>query len=396
MITYDEVKALSGYTSKEGVAISFYLNADSHNKDSQGIETKDMIKNARKDLEGLSLNRSYLRAAGENLERIQKFISLNIFTEKFKSTAIFANGSGKFFRAFRLPTAVKSKLIIDTTFHVDPLLALLEEHYRIGVVLVDSRQARFFEIYMGEILEHLDFSTAGRTPKKPLLETFMKRQKRLAQKKEEEVRVHLSSVAERLKAHFSMRHFDKLIIGAKKPLGDHLKRLLNPRLTENLIGVYELDTHATEGEILSKTSSVEKEFELQQENRLLRKITNEIERNGHAVRGLKDVVEAAQEYSLQEVAVADDFSQAGFICSGCAMPHVMKMSSEEEATCVSCSRRLIHVQDIVYHIVEEATRQNATVRHIRGTNLIGSLENIAAVIKFKKDKSVKIEEAVRT
>jgi len=396
MITHDEVKALLNYAAEDGVAVSLYLNTDLHNRDMRDIETKDLIKNARKELNSLNINRKYLQAAEENLEQIRKSISLGSSAMKYKSAAIFANSREKFYRMYWLPMPVKSRLVIDTSFYVRPLLALLEEHFRIGVVLTDSRHTRLFEIYIGEILEHLDFSTEAKNPKKPLLETFMKREKRLAQKKEGATHLHLSFVAELLKTHFFMHHFDKLIIGARKPLGDHLARLLHPRLRENIIGISDVDIHAKEEEVLSKAITIESEFDLKEENKLLRKIMTELERTGYAVKGLKGVIEAAQSYSLQEVVVANDFSKPGTVCPGCGMPHFSEMPLEQIGMCVSCGEELVEVPDVVYHIVEEAARQDAKVRHIHGTNLIGSLENVAAVVKFKKDRFVRVEEAIET
>jgi peptide chain release factor subunit 1 len=396
MITHDELKTLVDYSAQDGVAISFYLDADVSHKEMRDIETKDLIKNARKELSGLNIDRSYLQAAEENLDQIRKFISSNNSTAKYKSIAIFANSADKFYKIYWLPIHMKSRLVIDTNFYVRPLLAVLEEHCRLGIVLIDSKRARLFEIYIGEILEHLDFSTAARNPRTPLLETFMKREKKMAQKKEGETRLHLSLVADLLKTHFLMRHFDKLIIGGKKPLGDHLARLLHPKLHENLIAISEIDIHAKEGEILSKALSIEREFELSEENKLLRKMMNEIERGGYAVKGMKRVIEAAQDYSLQTVAIADDFSQAGLVCSGCGMPHLAEGTTSGKRMCVSCGGQLVEAADVVNHIVDEAGRQNAAIKHIRGTDFIGSLENIAAVIKFKKDEFVKVEEAVET
>lgn len=299
-------------------------------------------------------------------------------------------------RLFRLPTMARSKLVIDTCFYVRPLLALLQEHYRMGMVLVDSRQARLFEIYMGEIVEHHDFGSTARNPKGPLLETFMKKEKKLAQKKEGETRSHLISAAESLKSYFMMHHFDKLIIGAKKPLGEHFARLLHPKLHENLIGMSEIEIHARENEILAKALACENDFELVEENKLLRKITNEVERDGYAVKGLKRVVDAAQNYNLQTLAVAEDFTQPGLVCLSCGMPHISERPPETIEKCTSCGEELTVVPDLIHYVMEEAARQNATVRHIRDSSLIRSLENIASVIKFKKDDFVKVVENSET
>jgi len=396
MVTHEEVKGLLNYVAQKGVAISFYVNTDVHSKDAREIEAKDLIKNARRELAGMNINRTYFQAAEENLDQIRNSVSLDNHTSRYRSTAIFANSAEKFCRIYRLPVHVKPRLVIDNSFYVRPLYSLLAEHYRIGVALVDSKHARFFEVFIGEILEHLDFATPAMYPKKPFLETFMKREKRLAQRKEEETRSHLSSIADLLKTHFSMQHFEKLVIGAKKPLRDQLLRFLHPRLYENVIGYAEIDIHSTESEILSRVSDMEREFELRQESKFLRRIMNELERDGCAVKGLKSVIEALQDHGLREVVVADDFSQPGSVCRGCGMPYSSEIHPEEIKTCVSCGERLTQVADVVCHVIEQAVRQNAVVRHIRGSSLICSLENIAAVTKFKKSEIVNVEEAAET
>lgn len=95
--------------------------------------------------------------------------------------------------------------------------------------------------------------------------------------------------------------------------------------------------------------------------------------------------------------VADDFSHPGMACPGCGMPHFSQSPLlEGKKSCASCGDELTQVSDVVHHIVEEAVRQNAVIRCIHGTNLIGSLENIASIVKFKKSEYLEIEEAVET
>ncbi len=392
MISHQEVNLLTNYISREGVSISFYLNTDGteRNKSIWDIETKDLIKEARKELESLTIGRKQIESADENLRTIQRYVSMENPAARYKSLAIFANAAENFYQIYWLPVPVKSNLVIDTNFYVRPLLALLEERYRIGVVLADSRNVRFFETYMGEMIEHRDFALKSKPPRKPLRETFMKREKRLMQHKEEETRFHLSSVAESLRTMYVSRHLDKIIIGARKPLGDHLARLLHSRLRSNLLGILEINIHAKENEVLSKVIDMEKRSELEEERNLLRRISTEVERDGYAVKGIHKVVEATQEYNLQILAVADDFEQSGLVCAQCGMPHT------GGASCVCCGGMLVQVADVVYDVVEEAVRQGAAVRHIRGENLIGSLENVAAIIKFKKGELVRPEEAAET
>lgn len=389
MIAHQEVSLLLNYTAREGVAISFYLNTDGaeRNRGTWNIETKDLIKKARKELDAMDISRRYFEAADNSLRQIQNFISAENFAPRYKSIAIFANAVENFYQIYRLPVAIKSNLVLDTNFYLRPLLAMLEEHCRIGVVLADSRTARLFEVYMNEIVEHHDFATKTKPQKKPLLETFMKRENRLMQRKEEGTRFHLSSTAESTKTYFARKHFDKLIIGARKPLGGHLARLMHRNLQSNLIAVLEIEVNRKEKDVLAAAIQAEERYELEEERKLVGKIANEIEKDGYAVKGISRVIKAAQEYNLQTLAVALDYSVEGLVCPRCGMPHI------DENTCALCGETLIDVPDIIYDLVEEAARQGASVRHIRGENLITSLENVAAIVKFKRGEFVHVEEA---
>jgi peptide chain release factor subunit 1 len=389
MITHQEINLLLNYTAREGLAISFYLNTDGseRNRNIWNIEAKDIIKKARKDLEAMNVSRRYYETAENSLRKIQNFVNTENFAPHYKSIAIFANAVENFYQVYHLPVALKSSLTLDTNFYLRPLLAMLEEHYRIGVVLVDSRRARLFEAYMNEIVEHNDFATKTKPQRKPLMETFMKREKNLMQRREEETRYHLSSTAEALRTHSARRHFDKLVIGARKPIGDHLARLLHRTLQSNIIAVTEMEITEKEKDVLAKVIQAERNFEVEEERKLLRKICTEIEKEGYGVKGITRVLEAAQEYNLQTLAVAEDYSVQGMVCPECGMPHI------DRQVCVCCGRQLVEVSDVIYDLVEEAARQGATVRHVRGESLMPSLENVAAIIKFKRGELVRVEEA---
>lgn len=392
MIRHQEVDLLLNYTVRDGVAISFFLNTDwsERSRGQWEIEAKDLIKTARKEISDLQLNRRFVEAAEDDLRRIQSLLLVENLAKKHKSLAVFSNSADHFYQIYRLPVPIKSRLIVDSTFYVRPLQALLEERCRLGVVLIDSRNARLFEIYMDEVLEHTDFTTTKRIQRKPLLETFMKREKRLMQRKEEDTRFHVASVADLVRSHFSRNHFDKLIIGAKKPLGDHLARLLTRKLQENLIGISEIDIHESENEVLSKAKSIEASFELEREKRLVSKIEEEIEKDGRAVKGLRNTVEMLHDYNLQTLIVGDDFSEPGLVCPKCGMPHT------DGKTCVCCGEELTFDNDIVYDITEEAAHQGAAVRHIHSPELISPLGNIAAIIKFRRGELIFPQEAVET
>jgi peptide subunit release factor 1 (eRF1) len=390
MITQKDLGLLTDYVAQKGIAVSLYLNLDEvgHNKEKRDIMVKDLIKEAQKKLDKTNLDREGLNSIEKSLLRVRNIVSTEQTVSRCKSLAMFINQAENLCYIYRLPVPTKSRLTFDKTFYLRPLLSMLQQYNRIGVVLTDSKHARFFEIYLGEIIEYFNFSTDGEKPKKPLLETFMKRDKHLMQKKSEETHRHLSSVADVLKSHFAIRRFDKLIIGAHKPIGEQLTKLLHHKLQENLIGVFEIDIHAKENEVLTMALDIQRGYEFQEEYRLLRKIADTIESAGPAVKGIRSVIVELNARNIRTLAVANDYAAEGTKCSQCRLLYL------DARECVVCGKRTDIVPDIVGNVVEEAIRQGASIRHIWHADLISSLENIAAEIKFKRGGFVKTIETI--
>lgn len=385
MITHHDISLLSNYSAREGIAISFYLNLDgiSRVKKTWEAETKRLIKKARAELESLNIDRKLAEAAENDLKKIQDTIGSEVQAAKCKTVAIFVNSKDNFYQLHKLPVALKSKIILDTDFYIRPLIAIMDGRYRIGVILLDSQAARLFEVYMGEIIEHVEFYQRIEKDKKTTLETFMKRDKHLMQRKDEKIRNHLVQTADLLYAHYLQKHFDKIVISGHYPLIAHFAHFLPKKLQENVIGKIELDLKSKPNEILQQVVRLEQEYNCTKEDILLKKIKDELSRDGYAVKGLNNVIEALHCHNIRELAVADDFEVAGLQCIVCNMPYL------EGKICALCGGELVEVTDVIDEIVEEALHQGAPVRQACRSEVIYSLDKIAALTKFKQSEITK-------
>ncbi|MGC8595053.1 MAG: hypothetical protein ACP5US_00815 [Candidatus Kryptoniota bacterium] len=385
MITHHDISLLSNYTAHEGIAISFYLNLNdiSRAKRTWEAETKHLLKKARTELESLNVNKKFTEAAENDLKKIQRIIDSEVIAAKCKALAIFINSTNDFCQLYRLPVAVKSKIILDTDFYIRPLIAIMDGRYRIGVILLDSQTARLFEVYMGEIVEHVEFYQRIEKDKKTMLETFMKRDKHLMQRKDGKIRDHLARTADLLYAHYLRRHFDKIVISGHHPLIDHFSRFLPKRLQENIIGKIEINLKSRPNEILQQVNKLEQQYSCTKEETLIKKIKDELSRGGYAVKGLNNVIEALHSYNIRELAVADNYEMSGLQCVVCNMPYL------EGKICPACGGELVEVPDIIDEIVQEALHQGAPVLQACKSESIYSIEKIAALTKVKAGELMK-------
>ncbi len=385
MITHQEISLLSNYASREGVAISFYLNLDgiARGKKTWEAETKQLLRKARAELDWLNIDKKLAQTAENDLKKIQDIIGSEAQTAKCKTLAIFVSSSDDFCQIYKLPVAVKSKIILDTDFYIRPLIAIMDGRYRIGVILLDSQTAKLFEVYMGEIVEHTEFYQRIEKDQKTTLETFMKRDKHLMQRKDERIKNHLVRIADLLLAHYLRRHFDKIVISGHYPLIAHFAHFLPKKLQENIIGKIEIDLKSRPGEILQQVNKLEQEYICRKEEILLKKISDEISRDGYAVKGLNNVIQALHSHNIRELAVADDYEAGGMQCVVCNMPYL------EGKICPTCGGELVEVTDVIDEIVEEALHQGAPVRQACQSEAMYNLDKIAALTKFKPGEIMK-------
>jgi len=90
-----------------------------------------------------------------DFKKIEQLVA-NIFelSGRMRGLVIIADGARDIFQVFRVAQPVKSQVVVDPDPYIRPLIAILDEYHRLMLALVDEREARLVEVYMGEVLEH--------------------------------------------------------------------------------------------------------------------------------------------------------------------------------------------------------------------------------------------------
>src|SRR5206468_4140564 len=87
-------------------------------------------------------------------ERVRQYVSA--LEPRGKGSILFCDDSENFFWPREIKASVRNSARWNDTPYILPLLEILDEYERYGVVLVDKAHARLFTVFIGEIEEHED------------------------------------------------------------------------------------------------------------------------------------------------------------------------------------------------------------------------------------------------
>jgi hypothetical protein len=155
MITREEIRQLAQFESPKASAVSFYFQPQTPQDKSHRQETiliKDMVREALRRAERNG-NNLPLR---EDLQRILQ-VAEGLHGNHSRGKVIFACGGLGVWRELDVPPRLgRSQVIVNSRFHLKPMVAARTGSPRACIALVDRRKARIFELAEDTLLAKPD------------------------------------------------------------------------------------------------------------------------------------------------------------------------------------------------------------------------------------------------
>lgn len=297
--------------------------------------------------------------------------------ERTKGLAFFTSTAHDFFEVYELPQAWKYTLVYGSSPYVRPLTVIFGEYPRIFLVLADRREARFFEVYMGEVREHEPLSSD--VPSRVRSGGWYGlEERRIARSIEQKVLHHFQDVVDVLVAHFRKHRFDVFFVGLRDEEYALFERILPSYLQGKLKGRVELGPKSELAEILSLAMQLEGMVREEEDNMLLDRLLTMVGNADLAIMGLPHVLRAASFGACQMVVVEEGYKEPGFLCVSCG---TMALSGE---SCELCGGERKMVDDIVEEVLEAVVLQRGEVKYVFPRNPKASaIQHIGAFLRFQ-------------
>jgi peptide chain release factor subunit 1 len=359
MISKDDLDVLRQREARAGSPVlSVYLDTDQSREINieRGFEIvlKDMLREIKQ-----RLDKDERKEFEADAERVGQFVDSS--HDISRGLTIFCDESDDFFWTRELNVRVRSGAWWNETPYLRPLLELLDEYERYGVVLTDRQHARLFTIYLGEIEEHREaFAEAD---VKHIHSGGMDHawsQMNIERKADEHAHWHLKRVAELTARLASVHEFDRLILAGPVEATSELGALLPKALRSRVVRQVSLPVDGSEALVLEETLKVEREVEREHEAALVEQLITASAKHDRAVIKLGATLRAIQEWRVMQLVYADGFTTSGSRCTNCGA-----LFADEKEACDFCGQAVHRVDDLVERAGARVLEMSGKVEQVR-------------------------------
>jgi peptide chain release factor subunit 1 len=296
-----------------------------------------------------------------------------------KGVIVFSDTSENFFwtRDTHVPLRNRARWM-DTPYLV-PLLEILDEHERYGVVLLDKESARLFTVYLGEIEEHSDAMAPAPVRRYKASGTdHLLSESRFQHKAATHVHWHAKNVAQMLDKLVDQYALDRLLLGGAVEATSELQHLLSKRVRNRVVERLSLPVKANPQQVLQAALAVEERVEREMERRAVDELIAGDPHHPSAL-GVDPTVRALCEERVWRLIYEQDFSARGGRCTNCGM-----LFARAEGSCDYCGAAIKPIDDLLEQMVERVLEQDGQVEKISGDAALRLQKagGVGAVLRF--------------
>jgi peptide chain release factor subunit 1 len=356
--------------------LSVYLDLDQSKASNLHRRFEASLQEMLRSIEA-RLDESRLKSFAADAERARHYVAR--LEPRAKGLVLFCDESKNFFWPREIMASVRNNARWSDTPYIAPLLVILDEYERYGVILVDKAHARLFTVFIGEIEEHYDpLAPAPVRHVKTSGTDHILSESRFQHKAAMHVHWHLKHVAELLDKLVDQYGFDRLLLAGPVEATSELQHLLSKRVRTRVAGRLVLPMRANEREVLDAALRVEQQVERQMEKQIVEEL---IAGDAHhpVSLGLERTVRALCEERIWRLVYAGGFSPSGGQCTNCAM-----LFARTQGSCDYCGAAIKRVDDLLEQMLERVLEQDGRVEEVAGDAAarLRQVGSIGAVLRF--------------
>lgn len=345
-ITENEIRSLATIRCEGSAITSCYLDVDGRRFVRQ-IDYERVLDQMLRQVRNNGIGPS----TEQDLERIESLVRKGFDRSKVRGVAIFSNSADGLWEVVELPVSVRSEIIVDSAAAVGQLEAVVQQATTIGVLAADKAHARVFVYRLGELIAQAEFTDdLGRD-----YDTVGEHDRGgVEDHRDELAQQHLRRAVALAWSTHQDHPFDHMALAAPDRLAGEIERSLHPYLQERLHSRLDVEPAAPESTIRDASLQLAARIEHEREVALVEELRAAVGSNGHAVAGLRPVLDALAEQRVDRLLVSDGYSVEGWRCPSCTrLATVGRMCA--------CGAEMEHLADVVEHAVDEALSQSCRV-----------------------------------
>jgi peptide subunit release factor 1 (eRF1) len=365
MITAETVSSIRTFDSGGLPVVSLYAGIDPGPDGQRELRSRvssllDEIRPLAKD--GIA-HRDWRMSLRGDIARIKDAIG----EERWRpaAIAIFACSGRGLYTEVQLPEHVPDRVIVDETPYARPMIAVLAEHPRSCVAVVDRATGRICELYQDEVSE-LDKVTDPESRRPPV--AAGRPDDRVSNRVDELAKRHYRRIAERLAGLMQTDEYDLLIIGGHGyEVPEFVQQLPHP-VRDRVAGTFSTEPGlAPLTEIRESAGAIAARFEQERDQQLVSGVLEKVAMGGLATVGLRGCLWAGTVGAIQTLLVREGAAAPGVVCD---QSRWLARSGE---VCPLCGNPTRTTPDVIDELAQLVINEGGAIHHINsgGAGLMG-------------------------
>jgi len=374
----EQIASLAKFKSDRFLTTSFYLNTDKSRltKKQIALSIKNLLNSYRAQVDKASIGKRKKESLMQDLDRIKSYCEEDINSHSYTGLAVFSCSQENFWYVLELPKPPRNRILMDQDPYIRPLSAILNEHRRVCLLTFDRKEAKWYDLFMGEItlVDQLTSDVPSKV-REGGWEGY--ESKRIERHIAAHLHDFLKEAAEKTFILFKENNFDWLFLGCSDEYGKEFEPLLHPYLQKRLKARLKAKPSDSASKVRIEAATLEKKVKDQEEAQVLARFISVLEKGGLATSGLKNSLRSLNRGEVQILLLTRHYSKPGRACPKCNFLYV------DEIKCPSCLRKTEPLMDVIDEAVEAAIEKKAQVRHIDPPSNLSKYGDIGALLRYK-------------
>lgn len=354
------------------------MSVDSNNKRNHHV----FLGQKRAQFEELEGNRPITTGNGNEsgmgtlFERILAWLDTD-FDESNRGVVVYAEVDGDWFEALQFPVPVQNRLVVAERPVIGPLAQVLKSYEHYGVILMDREHVRILSVYLGTLLDELEFRG---DPLAPTTNHHVQAggysHKRFQRHKLEEMRHFFKDFSDEVERFVARYQPSSLVLLGTDQNVARFKEFLPQPVADLVIHTGPAPVDGPAAEILARLEPHLRAEQERESQELLEQVRDRAAHDYLATAGVQGTLTALQEGKVDTLVVARDGQMQGARCSQCGFVFVRDVSR-----CPYDGNETMEPVDVLEEMVRLAEQQGADIQ-FADANAVADLRGAAALLRF--------------
>lgn len=379
MFGRDDLQPLLKHAGKHSSPVlSLYLDVDLSRSANRNrgilVAAKAMIANLREEID----SDPAIAHFDQDAARVEDFVAG--LSPSGRMLVLFCDVSEGFLWQRTLPVALPLDARYRADPHVRPLIEMLDEQERYGIVLLDRRQARFFSAFLGEIEEHREaFAPLDVRTTRTVGTDHLWSEKRFQRRADEHAHLNIKRVSGLLRDLQRETQFDRLVVCGAAEATAELLQLVPEALGDRVVATWRLPMETRESDLLEAVMRLQDEREEKRETAIVEELLGAATEGHHAIAGIGPTLEAVRAGRVVHLVYLADEPVPGAICTSCRT-----LSLAGRNACGFCQAALSPVRDLVGRMARAVSESGGRLEHVRGPAVgrLAAAGGIGGLLRF--------------